>query len=78
MCLVTPKVVLARGAKKNKFPSREGHSEAPAVPAKPFANAAGEFLSVVLSKELREVKPMTLMTMGNYQPKGCYFPSVLC
>ena len=26
----------------------------------------------------RAVKPMTLMTMGNYQePKGCCFPSVL-
>lgn len=31
-----------------------------------------------LSEDFRAVKPMTLMTMGQYQdPNGCYFPSVI-
>lgn len=36
------------------------------------------FFRWCLDQGLRAVKPMTLMTMGEYQePAGCYFPSVL-
>ncbi len=37
-----------------------------------------EFFRWCLSQKLRVLKPMTQMTMGEYQdPRGCFFPSVL-